>query len=62
MISKIKNLAHRQLQGEAGGVFRGMIALAMGAGLARIVGMEAFLFSRACIHQTITACLRSTLP
>src|SRR5690554_3947217 len=39
MISKIKNLAHRQLQGEAGGVFRGMITLAMGAGLARIVGI-----------------------
>lgn len=39
MISKIKNLAHRQLQGEAGGVFRGMITLAMGAGLARILGI-----------------------
>ncbi|MGI6407481.1 MAG: lipopolysaccharide biosynthesis protein [Thiopseudomonas sp.] len=39
MITKIKNLARRQFQGEAGGVFRGMITLAMGAGLARIVGL-----------------------
>lgn len=39
MISKIKELAHRQLQGESGDVFRGMITLAMGAGLARIVGI-----------------------
>lgn len=39
MITKIKNLARRQFQGEAGGVFRGMITLVMGAGLARIVGL-----------------------
>lgn len=36
---KIKSLINRQLQGESGGVFRGMITLAMGAGLARIVGI-----------------------
>src|SRR5690554_1775236 len=39
MISKIKNLARRQLQGKSSGVFRGMITLTMGAGLARIVGI-----------------------
>lgn len=39
MISKIKNLAHRQLQGESGNVFRGMLTLIMGSGLARIVGL-----------------------
>lgn len=38
-IGKLKRLVSRQLQGEAGGVFRGMLTLVMGAGMARVVGI-----------------------
>lgn len=39
MLVKFKRLLSRQLQGESGNVFRGMLTLVMGAGLARIVGL-----------------------
>lgn len=39
MLVKFKRLLNRQLQGESGNVFRGMLTLVMGAGLARIVGL-----------------------
>src|SRR5690554_2467648 len=38
-IKKLKNYFNRQLSGESGNVFRGMITLVIGAGMARIIGL-----------------------
>lgn len=38
-IKKIKGYFNRQLSGESGNVFRGMLALVMGTGIARMVGL-----------------------
>src|SRR5690554_58835 len=39
LIKKIKAYFNRQLSGESGNVFRGMITLVIGAGMARIIGL-----------------------
>lgn len=39
LIKKLKSYFNRQLSGESGNVFRGMITIAVGAGMARIIGL-----------------------
>lgn len=39
MLVQLKKILRRQFQGESGNVFRGMLTLIMGSGLARIVGL-----------------------
>src|SRR5690554_2803749 len=42
MLVQLKKILRRQFQGESGNVFRGMLTLIMGSGLARIVGLASF--------------------